>query len=73
MHFSSNRTGCICPAMDFDLLATEPPTTTGRTPEEVLHKVFGYESFRPLQGEAVRELVNGGDVLVLMPTGGGKS
>jgi ATP-dependent DNA helicase RecQ len=59
--------------MDFDLLATKPPATTGRTPEEVLHKVFGYESFRPLQGEAVRELVNGGDVLVLMPTGGGKS
>ncbi|MFL1405141.1 DNA helicase RecQ [Marinobacter sp. M1N3S26] len=43
------------------------------SPEQVLHEVFGYESFRPLQGDIVRELVNGGNALVLMPTGGGKS
>ncbi len=58
---------------DFDQLATEPPTAAGRNPEQVLHEVFGYESFRPLQGDVVREVVNGGDALVLMPTGGGKS
>ncbi|HCP19747.1 MAG TPA: DNA helicase RecQ [Marinobacter hydrocarbonoclasticus] len=58
---------------DFDQLATEPPTAAGRNPEQVLHEVFGYESFRPLQGDIVREVVNGGDALVLMPTGGGKS
>ena len=54
---------------DFDQLATEPPTAAGRNPEQVLHEVFGYESFRPLQGDIVREVVNGGDALVLMPTG----
>ncbi|MCC5812554.1 MAG: DNA helicase RecQ [Ectothiorhodospiraceae bacterium] len=42
-------------------------------PEDVLHDVFGYASFRPLQGEVVHHLVQGGDALVLMPTGGGKS
>jgi len=58
---------------DFDQLTTEPPTSAGRNPEQILHEVFGYDSFRPLQGDIVREVVNGGDALVLMPTGGGKS
>lgn len=39
----------------------------------VLHDTFGFESFRPLQGEAVDALLNGEDALVLMPTAGGKS
>ncbi|MEJ2630100.1 MAG: DNA helicase RecQ [Acidihalobacter sp.] len=39
----------------------------------VLRSVFGYESFRPHQGEVVAHVVGGGDALVLMPTGGGKS
>ena len=38
-----------------------------------MHEVFGYESFRPLQGEIIHEVASGGDALVLMPTGGGKS
>ncbi len=59
--------------MDFDQLSTVRPETSGQSPEEVLHRVFGYESFRLLQGDIIRELVNGGDALVLMPTGGGKS
>ncbi|KPQ30071.1 MAG: ATP-dependent DNA helicase RecQ [Marinobacter excellens HL-55] len=61
------------PDQDFDQLTREPPSAAQRSPEQVLHKVFGYESFRPLQGDIVREVVNGGDALVLMPTGGGKS
>ncbi len=57
----------------FDQLSTERPVTPTKTPEQVLHEVFGYEAFRPLQGDIVHEVVNGGDALVLMPTGGGKS
>ncbi|WP_417566650.1 DNA helicase RecQ [Marinobacter sp.] len=58
---------------DFEQLSTERPTTSGRDPEQVLHEVFGYETFRPLQGDIIREVSEGRDALVLMPTGGGKS
>ncbi|GAB2685372.1 DNA helicase RecQ [Nocardia thraciensis] len=40
---------------------------------EVLRRVFGYDSFRGLQRDIVAQVVGGGDALVLMPTGGGKS
>lgn len=42
-------------------------------PAEVLHEVFGFASFRGLQEEVVEHVIAGGDALVLMPTGGGKS
>ena len=58
---------------DFEQLSTERPTTSGTSPEQVLHEVFGYETFRPLQGDIIREVSEGRDALVLMPTGGGKS
>lgn len=38
-----------------------------------LHRVFGYESFRGEQGAVIEHVVAGGDAVVLMPTGGGKS
>ncbi|MFI7002523.1 DNA helicase RecQ [Nocardia sp. NPDC050175] len=41
--------------------------------QEVLRRVFGYDSFRGDQREIVEHVVAGGDALVLMPTGGGKS
>lgn len=39
----------------------------------VLQRVFGYESFRGDQQAIVQQVIDGGDALVLMPTGGGKS
>jgi ATP-dependent DNA helicase RecQ len=43
------------------------------SPIEVLRDTFGYAAFRDAQGEVVDHVVAGGDALVLMPTGSGKS
>jgi ATP-dependent DNA helicase RecQ len=40
---------------------------------EALHTVFGYDEFRGDQAEIVEQVISGGDAVVLMPTGGGKS
>ncbi|MFC9246659.1 DNA helicase RecQ [Streptomyces sp. NPDC057136] len=41
--------------------------------QQTLHRVFGYEAFRGEQGAVIDHVVAGGDAVVLMPTGGGKS
>ncbi|GAB6854513.1 DNA helicase RecQ [Asaia astilbis] len=42
-------------------------------PDAVLHRVFGFSSFRGQQEEVIASVMAGEDVLVIMPTGGGKS
>jgi ATP-dependent DNA helicase RecQ len=43
------------------------------SPDEVLGSVFGFPGFRGLQEACVARVMSGGDALMLMPTGGGKS
>jgi ATP-dependent DNA helicase RecQ len=50
-------------------MASDDPAS----PEDILRRVFGYDAFRGDQAEIVDHVVGGGDALVLMPTGGGKS
>jgi ATP-dependent DNA helicase RecQ len=57
---------------------TAPPvnpasTVLASSPLDILNQVFGYSSFRGPQQAIVEHVVQGGDALVLMPTGGGKS
>ena len=48
-------------------------TAAPEQPLDVLRRVFGYADFRGQQAQIIDRLVAGGDALVLMPTGGGKS
>ena len=52
---------------------TAPAPLDVPTPLDVLRRVFGYEAFRGPQQEVIEHVCAGGDALVLMPTGGGKS
>ena len=49
------------------------PAGAKRTPESVLREVFGFTSFRGSQRAVIEHVLAGGDAVVLMPTGGGKS
>jgi ATP-dependent DNA helicase RecQ len=53
--------------------ALMPPLPTSADPATLLHEVFGYTDFRGHQAAIVEQVIGGGDALVLMPTGGGKS
>ncbi|WP_186324406.1 DNA helicase RecQ [Microbacterium paludicola] len=57
------------------MTASAPKAAPSRFPSaaEALHTVFGYEAFRADQAEIVEQVIGGGDAVVLMPTGGGKS
>jgi ATP-dependent DNA helicase RecQ len=52
--------------------AKQPPMTS-TSPTNILREVFGYRAFRGAQADIVTHVTDGGDALVLMPTGGGKS
>ena len=54
------------------LIATDSPISS-QTCHSILEEVFGYPQFRGPQQAIVEHVANGGDALVLMPTGGGKS
>ena len=50
-----------------------PSSATSTDPLDILQQVFGYSAFRGQQAQIVAQVCGGGDALVLMPTGGGKS
>ncbi|MGA8757489.1 MAG: DNA helicase RecQ [Stellaceae bacterium] len=51
----------------------EPRLLPGCSPDRLLREVFGFEQFRGLQRPVIEQVAGGGDAVVLMPTGGGKS
>jgi len=53
--------------------ARKTATSKHATPLAALRTVYGYESFRGDQAAIIDHVVSGGDAIVLMPTGGGKS
>src|SRR5438105_2623060 len=50
-----------------------PLDPSPRSALDILQTVFGFPGFRGAQGEVIAQVCGGGDALVLMPTGGGKS
>ena len=58
---------------DVPAVLPEPAPSVGEAALQVLREVFGYTAFRGAQADVVAHVAAGGDALVLMPTGGGKS
>jgi ATP-dependent DNA helicase RecQ len=63
----------MLPDLGFAPVAALDAAEAARRAATVLHRVFGYENFRGRQEEIISHVIGGGDALVLMPTGGGKS
>ncbi len=58
---------------NFHLLVTFAYPFIMKEAYQLLKQYFGYEQFRPYQLEAIQQCLNGKDVVLVMPTGGGKS
>ena len=43
------------------------------THKEILNKYWGFEEFRPVQEDIIKDIISGKDVFAMLPTGGGKS
>lgn len=56
-----------------DITLPKKPEARETESHEVLHRIFGYREFRGLQHDVISHVNAGGNCLVLMPTGGGKS
>jgi ATP-dependent DNA helicase RecQ len=63
----------LTPVRTLDDLRRRPGVRERCTPVEALKRAFGYDAFRPLQGEAIDAVLARRDCLVVLPTGGGKS
>ena len=63
----------LTPVRSLDDLRRRPGVREASTPVAALKRAFGYDAFRPLQGEAVDAALAKRDCLVVLPTGGGKS
>lgn len=60
------------PVSDYKGTELEKNGSIGRA-RQVLGRVWGFDEFRPLQEEAVTDVIEGRDSVVVLPTGGGKS
>ena len=66
-------TAVTSPATARPPVERRPTPSRYPTAREALHTVFGYDDFRGDQADIVEQVISGGDAVVLMPTGGGKS
>ena len=68
-------TGHAVPSSEIDTPPQDDVSPAGDsvTPLHLLHSIFGFDEFRPLQAEIIENILRLRDTLIIMPTGGGKS